>query len=145
MQFTTVILSILSAAATAFAASGTAAYDTTYDTGSLSTLSIACSDGINGLNTKGYPTLGSLPGFPRVGASSEVAGWGSSNCGKCYTITWQPDGAPAKSINVIAVDHAGEGWVLSRGALDQLTGGLAVMVGRFPVTWTPAPQSSCGF
>lgn len=145
MQFTTVILSILSAAVTVFAASGTAAYDTTYDTGSLSTLSTACSDGINGLSTKGYSTLGSLPGFPRVGASAEVAGWNSGNCGKCYTVTWQPDGAAARSINVIAVDHAGEGWVLSRGALDQLTGGLAVMVGRFPVTWAPTAQSSCGF
>lgn len=140
MQFTTIIFSILSAAATAFAASGTAAYDTTYDTASLSTLSIACSDGINGLNTKGYPSLGSLPRFPRVGASAEVGGWNSPNCGKCYTITWG-----TRSINVIAVDHANEGWVLSRAALDELTGGLAVMIGRFPVTWVPAAQSSCGF
>lgn len=140
MQFTTIIFSILSAAATAFAASGTAAYDTTYDTVSLSTLSIACSDGINGLNTKGYPTLGSLPRFPRVGASAEVGGWGSTNCGKCYAVTWQ-----TKTINVIAVDHAGEGWVLSRAALDELTGGLAVMLGRVPVTWVSVPQSACGF
>lgn len=140
MQFTTIFFSILSVAATAFAASGTAAYDTNYDTAGLSTLSTSCSDGINGLSTKGYPTLGSLPRFPRVGASAEVAGWNSPSCGKCFAVTWQ-----SKTINVIAVDHAGEGWVLSRAALDELTGGLAVMVGRFPVTWTPTAQSDCGF
>lgn len=139
MQFTTIIFSIISAAATVFAASGTAAYDTTYDTASLSTLSIACSDGLNGLNTKGYPTLGALPRFPNVGASSEVASWNSPNCGKCYAITWQ-----SNTINVIAVDHAVEGWVLSRAALDKLTNGNAVMVGRFPVTWAPTAQSNCG-
>lgn len=139
MKFTTAIFSILSAAATAFAASGTAAYDTTYDTASLSTLSIACSDGVNGLYTKGYQTLGALPKFPLIGASVEVPGWNSPNCGKCYAVTY---GTTTR--NILAVDHAGEGWVLSRAALDQLTGGLATQLGRVPVTWVPTAQSDCG-
>lgn len=139
MKFTTIIFSVLSAAATTFAASGTAAYDTTYDTASLSTLVIACSDGVNGLYTKGYQTLGSLPKFPYIGASAEVPGWNSPNCGKCYAVTYG-----STTINVLAVDHAGEGWVLSLAALNALTGNLGTQLGRVPVTWVPTAQSNCG-
>ena len=75
MKFSTAIVSLVAMTASAFAqVATTAAYDTHYDTGTLSTLSTACSDGENGLNTKGYPTLDSLPGFPRVGAIETITG-----------------------------------------------------------------------
>ncbi|KAG1825549.1 Cerato-platanin-domain-containing protein [Suillus subaureus] len=56
----------------------TLSYDTTYDDASLSLSSIACSDGTNGLETKGYTTLESLPTFPNVGGVYTVAGWNSA-------------------------------------------------------------------
>ncbi|KAL7268508.1 hypothetical protein RUND412_008869 [Rhizina undulata] len=135
--FTFALLSFLASAVSAISAS--VAYDTIYDTSSQSTLTTACSDGANGLATKGYATLGSLPTFPRIGAASTIAGWNSPNCGKCYKITYG-----SKSINVIAVDHAASGFVLSRAALDQLTGGLAVKLGRVNADYTEVAKSNCG-
>ncbi|RPB10232.1 Cerato-platanin [Morchella conica CCBAS932] len=129
MQFSTILLTLVSAATSALAV--TAAYDTTYDTSSLSTLVLACSDGVNGLYTKGYQTLGSVPGFPNVGAVETVAGWNSANCGKCYNVTYG-----STTIKVTAVDHAASGFVLSLAALNTLTGGQGVALGRVDVTYT---------
>ena len=133
------LLALPFAATAVNAIAASVAYDTVYDSAAQSTLVTSCSDGINGLYTKGYPTLGSLPTFPRVGAASTVAGWNSPNCGKCYRITWN-----GKSINVIAVDHAASGFVLSRAAMDQLTGGLATQLGRINADYTEVPASNCG-
>lgn len=52
----------------------TLAYDPVYGNPSTSTLATECSDGQNGLYTKGYPTLGSLPSFPRVATVPDVLG-----------------------------------------------------------------------
>lgn len=129
MQFSTILLTLVSAATSALAV--TAAYDTTYDTSSLSTLVLACSDGVNGLYTKGYQTLGSVPNYPYVGAVETVAGWNSANCGKCYSVTYG-----STTIKVTAVDHAASGFVLSLAALNALTGGQGVALGRVDVTYT---------
>lgn len=140
MQFSTVVISLVAAATTAFAQiSDTVAYTSTYDDPNLSTLNLACSDGINGLATKGYPTLGSLPKFPFIAASSQIAGWNSVNCGKCYAVTYG-----TKTVNVIAVDRAVNGFVMSKGAMDELTGGQAAMLGRIQANWVEAPASACG-
>ncbi|KAH8155764.1 uncharacterized protein LAJ45_00774 [Morchella importuna] len=111
MQFSTILLTLVSAATSALAV--TAAYDTTYDTSSLSTLVLACSDGVNGLYTKGYQTLGSVPNYPYVGAVETVAGWNSANCGKCYSVTYG-----STTIKVTAVDHAASGvWLWAESML----------------------------
>ncbi|PWW76527.1 Cerato-platanin [Tuber magnatum] len=148
MQFLKLIL-LLTATLTLTLAqnTGVAKYDTTYDSASLSTLSVACSDGANGLYTKGYHTLGRIPGFPNVGGSGTIPGWNSPNCGACYQLTYTPPPPAApKTINIVAVDVAAPGtFVLSRTALDTLTGGLAVMLGRVDVTWIPVAPSACGF
>jgi hypothetical protein len=52
----------------------TLSWDPVYSSASTSTLSLACSDGQNGLYTKGYKTLGAIPRFAMVAASPEVAG-----------------------------------------------------------------------
>ncbi|PWW76094.1 Cerato-platanin [Tuber magnatum] len=143
MQFSTAIVSLLAMAASTFAqVATTAGYDRVYDNGSLSTLSLACSDGPNGLFSKGYPTLGSLPGFPLVGAIETISGWNSPNCGKCYKVTYTATGA---SINIIGVDSAARGIVMSLGALDQLTGNLGEAVGRVDVTYVETARTDCGF
>lgn len=54
-------------------------YDEGYDDPSRSLTSVACSDGPNGLiTTHGFQTQGQIPGFPNIGGSFEIAGWGSA-------------------------------------------------------------------
>lgn len=99
-------------------------YSTQYDNKKLSLNGVACSNGANGLITKGYKTLGDLKNFPNVAAAQYIEGWNSTNCGSCYKLIWGPN-----SIYVLGVDHVADGFVLSQAALDKLTGGQAVSLG----------------
>ncbi|KAJ3033545.1 hypothetical protein HDV00_006080 [Rhizophlyctis rosea] len=123
----------------------TVAYDTTYDSASLSTLSIACSDGKNGLYTKGYKKLGAIPGFPNIGAAFTVTGWNSPQCGKCYRLKYNDGKRVKKTIYLTAVDVARTGFVVSRKAMDTLTRGQAVQLGRVKVEWKQVGTYHCGF
>ncbi|PYI07650.1 allergenic cerato-platanin Asp F13 [Aspergillus sclerotiicarbonarius CBS 121057] len=125
------------------AATGTSvsvSYDTSYDdaNGSLSTT--ACSDGANGLVTKGYPTFGSLPDFPYIGGSPTIPGWNSANCGACYALTYE-----GVTIYITAVDAAPGGFNIGLTAMNALTNGQAVADGRITATYAPADASNCGF
>ncbi|KAH9057037.1 Cerato-platanin [Lactarius deliciosus] len=114
-------------------------YDTVYDNskGSLST--VTCSDGANGLLTKGFTTFGSLPSFPNIGAAQVVEGWNSSACGTCWQITYV-----GKSINVTAMDTGKDGFVLSLEAMNTLTGGHATELGVVDAQATQIAKSYCG-
>lgn len=129
---------IARSANTAAATSVTVKYDTTYDDGSFPISSVACSDGSNGLEGKGYSTLGQLLTFPYIGASPTIPGWNSPNCGACYQITFN-----SVSINVMAVDSSVGGFVLSQAALDKLTGGQAVALGSITASYEPVDASNC--
>lgn len=145
MQFTFSSIILLAGALPLLAMAGAPAsvsYDTIYDTSSLSTLSLSCSDGVNGLYNK-YPTLGDVPGFPNVGATTEVAGWNSPNCGGCYKIYYA-----GVTLYVTAVDRAtassgGAAFVLSKAAMNTLTGGNAEFLGRVNASYIPADKSLC--
>ncbi|KIJ63341.1 hypothetical protein HYDPIDRAFT_176046 [Hydnomerulius pinastri MD-312] len=139
MKFTSVAATLLALAIPAFAQTETLSYDTTYDDASLSLASVACSDGVNGLMTKGYTTLGSLPTFPNVGGVYAVTGWNSAACGTCWEVTYG-----STTLAVLAVDVATEGFNLSEEAMNTLTGGLAVELGRVDVTATQVDASVCG-
>lgn len=52
----------------------TLAWDPVYSNPSLSTLQTECSDGENGLYTKGYHTIGALPSYPRVATVPDILG-----------------------------------------------------------------------
>ncbi|TVY32088.1 Protein SnodProt1 [Lachnellula subtilissima] len=136
MQFPT-FTTVFTLLATASAI--TVSYDTGYDDGSRSLTAVSCSDGSNGLITKGYSTQSSLPTFPLIGGASTIAGWNDANCGTCYTLTYN-----GVSINVLAIDHAAEGFNIAQAALDQLTGGQAVALGRVDADWTQVDVSACG-
>ena len=114
-------------------------YDTTYDNaqGSLST--VACSNGANGLITKGYTTFGSLPSYPNLTAAQAIAGWNSPACGSCWQITYGD-----VSVNVTAIDHAGDGFNLSLEAMNSLTGGNAVQLGIVNGQATQIDPQYCG-
>ncbi|TVY40238.1 Protein SnodProt1 [Lachnellula occidentalis] len=117
----------------------TVSYDTGYDDGSRSLTAVSCSDGTNGLITKGYSTQSSLPHFPLIGGASTIAGWNSASCGSCYTLTYN-----GVSINVLAIDTATEGFNIAQAALDTLTGGQAVALGRVDADWVQVDASVCG-
>ncbi|KAI0046913.1 hypothetical protein FA95DRAFT_1493267 [Auriscalpium vulgare] len=114
-------------------------YDTTYDAKDGSLATVACSDGANGLLTKGFTTFGSLPSFPNIGAAQAVAGWNSTACGTCWQLAYK-----GESIFVTAVDHAGDGFNIALAALNTLTNGTAVQVGIISATATQVAASKCG-
>ncbi|KAJ7158815.1 cerato-platanin-related secreted protein [Mycena filopes] len=141
MKFSSLFLFALPFAALA----DTVAYDETYDNASTSLDVVACSDGVNGLESKGFTTFGSLPKFPLIGAAGAVAGFNSPNCGTCWQLTYTNGSGVKKSINIIAVDHAGPGtFNIALAAMNTLTGGQAVELGRVNVVSTQVAASACG-
>lgn len=139
MKFSSCIISLVAMALPALAQTESLSYDTTYDNPNLSLTYVACSDGPNGLITKGYTTLGSLPKFPYIGGVYTVAGWNSAYCGTCYEVTYGNT-----TLAVLAVDTASEGFNLSEEAMNALTGGEAAFLGRVAVTAVEVNASVCG-
>lgn len=113
-------------------------YDTTYDNSSFPISSLACSDGPNGLEGKGYNTLGQLPDFPYVGASPTIPEWDSPNCGACYNITYN-----GVFLYVMGVDSSSSAFVVSQAALDRLTGRQAVALGQITASYDAVDSSHC--
>lgn len=120
-----------------FAISAThVSWDFVYDQGTQSLSTVACSDGSNGLLTKGYNVFDDLPTFPNIGGSSVVASWNSPSCGwsllafrfisnvdgslwvtgSCWNITYQ-----GETITVTVIDSASDGFNLSEEAMNTLT------------------------
>ena len=129
--------------AAAHAATVTVSYDTTYDDASTSLNEVSCSDGPYGLEPR-FSTFGSLPNFPYIGGAQAVAGWGSPNCGTCWQLTYTNPSGIAKSINVLAIDHAASGFNIAEAAMNDLTDGQAVFLGRVNAESTQVAASVCG-
>jgi Cerato-platanin len=121
----------------------TAGYDTVYDDPNQSLSSVSCSDGPNGLLTRNFTTLGSLPKYPFVGGAPAVTGWNSPSCGTCWTITYTNANGIAKSINLLAIDSS-LNYIMPTAAMNELTDGQAIFLGRVPVTDVNVPPSVCG-
>ena len=128
---------------TSVSAQHTASYDTAYDNPQRSLSTVSCSDGSNGLLTLGFTTLGSLPKYPYVAGVPAVKGWNSPACGTCWTITYTDAKGISTSVNVLAIDSA-LSYNLASSAMDELTNGHAVALGRVPVTAVSVPPSVCG-
>jgi hypothetical protein len=139
MKFASCVVAFMAMALPVLAQTESLSYDTTYDNSALSLDYVACSDGPNGLITKGYTTLGQLPTFPNVGGVYTVTGWDSASCGTCYEVTYGNN-----TLAVLAVDTASEGFNLSEEAMNTLTGGEAVFLGRVSVTAVEVAASVCG-
>lgn len=119
-------------------------YDTVYDNASGSLTTVACSNGPNGLITRGYSTFGDLPNFPFIGGAADVAGWNSPACGRCYALTFTEASGTKRHINIIAVDHAASGFNIGLGAMNNLTNGHGVEYGVVDVSYKPVAPSTCG-
>ena len=140
MQFKALALTLLAAVSTTFAATVTVSYDETYDNSAGSLTTVACSDGPNGLITKGFSSFGSLPQFPNIGGAAAIGSWNSDQCGTCWQLSYN-----GKSINVLAIDHAEAGtWNIALAALNDLTNGQAIDIGRVEAVATLVDSSVCG-
>ena len=141
MQYTslTTLVVLAAAALSASATNVVASWDAKYDnfTGDLNT--VTCSNGANGLITKGYTTFGSLPNFPFIGATDAIDGVDSTNCGTCWELTYE-----GKGFTILAIDHADSGFTISRLAMDQLTYGVGVELGHVLVDAVQIPIERCG-
>ncbi|KAI9324777.1 Cerato-platanin-domain-containing protein [Zopfochytrium polystomum] len=131
----TPLLALLAVAATATASPAAAplsrrdqvsvAYDNNYSKATnLPLASFACSDGANGLLTKGYTNIASLKAYASATPATPVTYGG-------------------RSINVVAVD-VGNSFVMGQDAMDALTGGQAVALGRVQANAVEVAASVCG-
>ncbi|KAK3049261.1 hypothetical protein LTR09_009439 [Extremus antarcticus] len=140
MKFTTTLLATLGALAFTSAETVSVSYDTVYDNASGALTSVACSDGSNGLITKyKYNTFGQIPHFPNIGGSSTIPSWNAATCGQCYALTYK-----GKTVNVLAIDTAPSGFNIAEGAMNNLTGGQAVALGRVTATIKKVGVAKCG-
>ena len=116
-------------------------FDQTYDNAGQSLATVACSNGANGLLTKGFTTFGSLPDFPYIGGSQFVTGWNSTECGSCWTLSYN-----GKSLNLIAIDTAGVGFNIAKEAFDVLAVGTnGEQIGSVQASYKKLTNIQCGF
>ena len=119
-------------------------YDAAYGNGSQSLDTVACSNGPNGLITRGFTTFGSLPTFPLIGGAPAVTGFDSPDCGTCWELTYVNAEGVSTSINILAIDVATPNYNIALEAMNELTDDQAVSLGRAPVTAVQLPASNCG-
>lgn len=116
-----------------------ATFDTDYDDASLSLSTVTCSNGENGLVTKGYNTVGDLP-TQDVAGSLTVKGWNDVNCGACYSLSYKNE-----TVYVVAIDAAIGEFNVAQKVLDKLTHGHAQEFGSVPVDYEKVDELNCGF
>ena len=122
----------------------TVSFDQKYDDPNQSLTSVACSDGPNGLITRGFTTFGSLPKFPFIGGAPAVTGFNSPGCGTCWKLTYVNAQGVSTSINILAIDVASSNYNIALGAMNKLTDNQAKFLGRVPVTAVQVAPSFCG-
>ncbi|KAG6886462.1 hypothetical protein C0992_003845, partial [Termitomyces sp. T32_za158] len=140
--FTSILASIV--LLPAFTLGVTVSYDQTYDNAGVSLTTVACSDGPNGLITRGFSTFGSLPHFAHIGGAAAVEGWDSVNCGSCWDLTYTNAQGVSKTISVLAIDHTDAGFNIALSAMNDLTGNQATFLGRVDATAVQVDPSVCG-
>lgn len=167
MRFS-VLTTILYAAAAAFAApaprdlpTAHVTADGSYDDPNTSLDIVACSNGPNGLLTKGtylplhndahltlstscpslctgYFRLGDLPTFPNIGGYQNAT-WGSPLCGTCWRLNFNQN-----SLDVLVVDYTVSGFNLAWPAFESLTSSTGGLLPEVEVTYQQVPLDFCG-
>ena len=144
MMFFAILASLALATMPSTIIATTLSYDTRYDNGGTSLTSVACSDGSNGLITRGFSTFQSLPRFPHIGGAQAVTGWNSPNCGTCWQLSYTDAQGKTNAINVLAIDVAQSGFNIALSAMNELTSGNAAQLGRIDVVSQQVNGSVCG-
>ncbi|KAL4063295.1 Cerato-platanin [Scleroderma yunnanense] len=117
-------------------------YDYNYMNATFPLNSTACSNGVNGLVTRGYPTLGSLPSFPNVGGIPGLT-WNSTLCGTCWTLSYTFTNGTTTEVTITAVDAAST-FNLSPQAFGHLGGSVGYEAGSVEAIATQVAVSECG-
>jgi hypothetical protein len=142
MKLTSTILSLAALFSVASAgptpSTNVVRYNTFYDNPTTSLNNVACSNGDNGLITKGFSTFSSLPSFPFVGGAFNVKNWNSPECGSCWKLTYQ-----SNTIYLTAIDTISDGFDISLTAMNVLTNGQAQKLDSIDVQATQVAESFC--
>ncbi|KAK0464352.1 immunomodulatory protein [Desarmillaria tabescens] len=118
--FSTIALALIPS----YALAVSVGWDSGYGAGDNSLNNVACSNGENGLESKGYTTYGTLPNFPYIASSDVVDGM-------------------EQNITVLTIDRAVSGIFTSEAALNDLTNGQAAL-GSVEANATQVDASACG-
>lgn len=86
----------------------------------------------------GATRVNQLPGFPNVTATVFVERNLSPNCGTCWQLTFED-----RSINLLAIDHAPQGFVASPFTVSFLTNNEGITNGRVDVDAIQVDPSLC--
>ncbi|KAI6099556.1 Cerato-platanin [Pisolithus croceorrhizus] len=143
MKFVSAIIALAAFSLPVFAGQSVeVTYNTIYDDPNTPLSETACSNGVNGLETKGYNTLGEIPKFPYVGGIPGLT-WNSTECGSCWELSYTGASGTTTTIAVTGVDGAWS-FNLSLEAMNALTGGIAEAKGTVTATATQVSPSVCG-
>ncbi|KAG1786633.1 Cerato-platanin [Suillus plorans] len=142
MKFTLATALISALALQAFAAPANVTYDTAYTNPNSSLANVACSNGANGLLTKGYTTFGSIPSFPNIGGVPGAT-WNSTLCGTCWSLQYTTPSGVQTTINITAVDAAYT-FNISPQAFNKLNNGTGLEPGKIAANVTQVAAINCG-
>ncbi|KAI6147100.1 Cerato-platanin-domain-containing protein [Pisolithus tinctorius] len=146
MKFTAVFAAlVVFAIARATSAQTTAlvTYSDDYELSNTSLSTVACSNGANGLITKGYTDLGSLPNYPNVTGIPNLT-WNSTRCGTCWELAHQFPNGSINTVLVTAIDAAAT-FDLSPQTFSYLAGISGYEAGKVTANVTQLDASACGF
>ncbi|KAG1770878.1 Cerato-platanin [Suillus placidus] len=117
-------------------------WDYTYGNPDGSLNSVSCSDGKNGLLTKGYTTFASLPSFPNIGGVPGTV-WNSTLCGSCWSLKYAAPNGRQTTVYITAVDNSYT-YNVSPQAFIELAGATGLEAGKVKVRAIRVPSSKCG-
>jgi hypothetical protein len=142
MKFTLVVAFLSVFALPAFGDPAYVTWDPTYSNPTASLATVSCSDGKNGLLTKGYTTFESIPSFPNIGG---VPGgvWNSTICGTCWGLKYTTPSGHQTTVYITAVDNSYT-FNISPQAFDKLTDGTGFEAGKVKVRAIRVSPSKCG-
>lgn len=118
-------------------------YSIDYRFSNTSLSTVACSDGVNGLITKGYTDLGSLPTYPNVSGIPNLT-WNSTLCGTCWELAYQFPNGTINTVVVTAIDAAAT-FNLSPQSFGYLAGITGYEAGEVTANVTQLNATACGF
>ena len=143
MKLTSTIISFAALFSVAYAQTQPVRPNNFYDNYYTSLNDVACSNGNNGLVTRGFTDFGSLPTFPNIGGVFAVGAWNSPDCGSCWELLYPVTGV---TIYVTAIDTVYSGFDLSDQAVNTLTYGQAESpdFNFIDVEYSQVPAYMCG-
>jgi hypothetical protein len=142
MKLTLITVLLSAFALPAFGVPAYVTWDPVYSDPDTSLAIVSCSDGKNGLLTKGYTTFASLPSFPDIGGVPGSV-WNSTLCGSCWSLKYTAPSGRQTTVYITAIDNA-ERYNVSPHTFDELTDGTGFKAGKVKVRAIRVSPSKCG-